>query len=269
MKLTEYLRDKILLIVLHMTCMLLLAGFLYATGYETEYYLLVVIFWLLILTAWFGYGYYNRKCYFEELETALMKMDQRYLLGELMPASHRLEDQLYRDLIRISNKSVIERIRQIEDEQKEYREYIESWVHEIKAPITGIDLMCENDKNDSTRRIRLENQKIENYVDMALYYARSDEVYKDYVIRKTDLQEIAAEVLKKNKLCLIQSRVQAEIDCGDSAYTDRKWITFILNQLVLNSTKYRREEGARIWISTAKYGHGVRLTVYRHQGRRT
>ena len=61
MKLTEYLRDKILLIVLHMTCMLLLAGFLYATGYETEYYLLVVIFWLLILTAWFGYGYYNRK----------------------------------------------------------------------------------------------------------------------------------------------------------------------------------------------------------------
>lgn len=261
MKLTEYLRDKILLIVLHMTCMLLLAGFLYATGYETEYYLLVVIFWLLILAAWFGYGYYNRKCYFEELETALMKMDQRYLLGELMPASHRLEDQLYRDLIRISNKSVIERIRQIEDEQKEYREYIESWVHEIKAPITGIDLMCENDKNNSTRRIRLENQKIENYVDMALYYARSDEVYKDYVIRKTDLQEIAAEVLKKNKLCLIQSRVQAEIDCGDSAYTDRKWITFILNQLVLNSTKYRREEGARIWISTAKYGHGVRLTV--------
>ena len=261
MKLTEYLRDKILLIVLHMTCMLLLAGFLYATGYETEYYLLVVIFWLLILTAWFGYGYYNRKCYFEELETALMKMDQRYLLGELMPASHRLEDQLYRDLIRISNKSVIERIRQIEDEQKEYREYIESWVHEIKAPITGIDLMCENDKNDSTRRIRLENQKIENYVDMALYYARSDEVYKDYVIRKTDLQEIAAEVLKKNKLCLIQSRVQAEIDCGDSAYTDRKWITFILNQLVLNSMKYRRGEGARIWISTAKYGHGVRLTV--------
>lgn len=68
-------------------------------------------------------------------------------------------------------------------------------------------------------------------------------------------------MLKKNKLCLIQSRVQAEIDCGDSAYTDRKWITFILNQLVLNSMKYRREEGARIWISTAKYGHGVRLTV--------
>ena len=261
MKFREYLRDKILILVLHMICMLLLAGFLHATGYETEYYLLILIFWMLILAAWLGYEYYSRARYFRELEMTLEKMDQRYLLGELMPVSHRIEDQLYRELIRISNKSVIERIRRIEDEQKEYREYIESWVHEIKAPITSIDLMCENHKNESTRRICLENQKIENYVDMALYYARSDEVYKDYVIRKTDLQEIAVVVLKRNKRYLIQSRVQAEVDCGDFAYTDQKWITFILNQLVLNSTKYRRAEGARIWIYTEKYGHGVRLTV--------
>lgn len=261
MKMTEYLRDKILLLVLHGGCMLLLAGFLYATGYETGYWLLILIFWCLILTVWLGYGYYSRKCYFQELEKTLEKMDQRYLLGELMPVSHRLEDRLYREMIRISNKSVIERIRQLEDEQKEYREYIESWVHEVKAPITSIDLICENNKDDVTRRIHLENQKIENYVDMALYYARSDAVYKDYVIRKTSLKEIAIVVLKKNKRYLIQSQVHAEADCSYSAYTDEKWIAFILNQLVLNSAKYRRETGARIWIYTEKYGHGVRLIV--------
>lgn len=261
MKMTEYLRDKILLLVLHAGCMLLLVGFLHATGYETGYGMLILLFWVLVLAVWLGYGYYNRKCYFQELETTLEKMDQRYLLGELMPVSHRLEDQLYREMIRISNKSVIERIRQIEDEQKEYREYIESWVHEVKAPITSIDLMCENHKDDVTRRIRLENQKIENYVDMALYYARSDEVYKDYVIRRTDLQESAAVVLKRNKGYLIRSGIHAEVDCGDPAYTDEKWITFILNQLVLNSAKYRRETGARIWIYTEKYGDGVRLIV--------
>ena len=261
MNVAEYMKDKILLLVLHMSCMLLMAGFLHATGYETGYGLLILIFWLMILTVWLGVGYYNRKCYFRELETVLEKMDQRYLLGELMPVSHRLEDRLYKELIRSSNKSVIERIRQIEDEQKEYREYIESWVHEIKAPITSIDLMCENHKEDVTRRIRLENQKIENYVDIALYYARSDEVYKDYVIQKTDLEETAVVVLNRNKRYLIQSQVQAEVDCRDLAYTDQKWITFILNQLVLNSTKYRRETGARIWIRTEKYGHGVRLIV--------
>lgn len=279
MKMGEYLRDKILLLTLHVGCMLLLAGFLRATGYEPQFCILILIFWLLLLVLWLGYEYYNRQRYFHELWETLNKMDQRYLLGELMPVSHRLEDRLYREMIRISNKAVIERLRQIEDDQKEYREYIESWVHEVKAPITSIDLMCENFKSDALknredviRRIRLENQKIENYVDMALYYARSDDVYKDYVIRKTKLGEIAVAVLKRNKGYLIQSRIQAEVDCKDMAYTDEKWIAFILNQLVLNAAKYRREKGARIWIKTLtdgvcpSEGHELRDTVKHSHG---
>lgn len=277
MKMREYLIDKLLLLTLHVGCMLLLAGFLYATGYEPQFCVLILIFWILILMLWLGYEYYSRRRYFHELWETLNKMDQRYLLGELMPVSHRLEDGLYREMIRISNKAVIERIRQIEDEQKEYREYIESWVHEVKAPITSIDLMCENFKSDPlenqgdvVRRIRLENQKIENYVDMALYYARSEDVYKDYVIRRTNLGEIAVVVLKRNKGYLIQSQIQAEVDCKDKAYTDEKWIAFILNQLVLNAAKYCRKKGGKIWIYTsqkhkrdalAKHSHGVRLVV--------
>ena len=277
MKMREYLIDKLLLLTLHVGCMLLLAGFLYATGYEPQFCVLILIFWILILMLWFGYEYYSRRRYFHELWETLNKMDQRYLLGELMPVSHRLEDGLYREMIRISNKAVIERIRQIEDEQKEYREYIESWVHEVKAPITSIDLMCENFKSDPlenqgdvVRRIRLENQKIENYVDMALYYARSEDVYKDYVIRRTNLGEIAVVVLKRNKGYLIQSQIQAEVDCKDMAYTDEKWIAFILNQLVLNAAKYCRKKGGKIWIYTSqkhksdaltKHSHGVRLVV--------
>ena len=266
MKIREYLRDKILILTLHMFCMLLLSGFLHATGYEPQYCFLILIFWVLILVFWIGYGFYSRKYYFHTLWATLEKMDQRYLLGELMPISHRLEDGIYREMIRISNKAVIERIRQIEDEQKEYREYIESWVHEVKAPITSIDLMCVNCTGsvsgncesgsvagDAARRIRLENQKIENYVDMALYYARSEDVYKDYVIRETKLSEIAIVVLKRNKHYLIQNHMQAEVDCKEFAYTDQKWITFILNQLVLNSTKYRREHGALIRIYTEDY----------------
>lgn len=264
MKIEEYLRDKVLLLTLHTGCMLLLAGFLHATGYEAQYCLLIISFWVLTLALWLGCDFYSRKRYFHELWTMLEKMDRRYLLGELMPSSHKLEDSLYKDMIRISNKSVIERIRRIEDEHKEYQEYIESWVHEVKAPITSIDLMCENyrirksgeeggAKEDMARRIRLENQKIENYVDMALYYARSDEVYKDYVIRETELREIAVVVLKRNKHYLIENKVQAKVDCKESAFTDRKWIIFILNQLVQNCTKYRREEGSVIGIYTEEY----------------
>ena len=152
----------------------------------------------------------------------------------------------------------------LEDEQNDYRDYIESWVHEIKAPITSIQLACENHKDEVTRQIGLENQRIENDVDMVLYYARMEKVYKDYMIEETDLGKAASEILIKNKYYLISNGVRGEVECPDLAYTDKKWILFILNQLMLNSVKYKSENPKvhpYIHIYTERYGHGVRLIV--------
>lgn len=261
MSLASYLKDRILLILLQIVCLGFLLFFLRITGYPKSNCILITVVWGLVFLVWLSVHYISRRNYFKKMKEMMEQIDQRYLLGELMPDSVHLEDQIYRELIRKSNKSVIERIRAIEDEKKEYREYIESWVHEIKAPITGIDLMCENHKETLTRRIALENRKIENYVDMALYYARSDEVYQDYMIRETDLGQTAAEILQRNKQYLIQKGIRAEVNCPDVAYTDGKWIGFILNQLLLNSAKYSKEQGAYIRIFTEHTENGVRLTV--------
>lgn len=267
MTIRDFLKDKGLLLLLHLTCMAILAGFLKVTGYSGENIFLILIFWGLILLLWLLVTYLKRNRFFREAEHILEKTDQRYLLGELLPDSPVLEDRLYRELIRKSNKSVIERIRKIEDAQKDYREYIESWVHEVKAPITGIALLGENGRKgikieEETREIFwticLENRKIENYVEMALYYARSDEVYKDYLIQETNLREIVNEVLEQNRLLLIQNGVRAEVKCEDCAFTDKKWILFILNQLILNSVKYRSESPV-FQIYTKKQTGGVTL----------
>lgn len=282
MKLTDFVRDKGMLLLLHLVCMCVAAAFFRLTGYSETNTILFLIVWVLLLAAWLAVNYIQRRRFFREAQRILEKVDQRYLLGELLPDSYRLEDRLYREMIHRSNKSCIERIRQIEEEQKDYKEYIESWVHEIKAPITGIALLCNNRREMASAdpvshnmessetkslipssskavlqekasseiasvpradylTVSLENQKIENYVDMALYYARSEEVYKDYLIRETCLEDVVYEVLDKNHLLLIQNQIQADVSCKDTVYTDRKWIAFILNQMLLNSVKYRSE----------------------------
>lgn len=261
MNVTSFLKDRLMLYLLHLVCMMALGTFLLATGYHRDACLLIWICWILVLVAWTVYEYRKRKQYFSKMEAVLARIDQRFLLGELMPFSDRLEDRLYREMIRRSNGAVIERIHAAEEAREEYREYIESWVHEIKAPITSVALMCENHRSEITRRIRGENSKIENCVDMALYYARSDEVYKDYFIQETDLQAVAAEVVGRNKDYFIQNAVQVEIDCTDLVFTDRKWIAFILNQILQNSLKYRRETDARIRVYTEKEARGVHLVV--------
>lgn len=265
MKLTDYLWDRGMLLLLHLICMCLAATFFRLTGYDAANILLFLTVWALVLAAWFFAAYFKRRKFFREALGILEQVDQRYLLGELLPYSPRLEDRLYREMLRSSNKSCIERVRRVEDGLSDYREYIESWVHEIKAPITGIAFLCANRREktsleaDDYLTVLLENQKIENYVDMVLYYARSEEVYKDYLIRETCLEDVVCEVLEKNHLLLIQNRAQAQVDCNDMAYTDRKWIGFILHQMILNSVKYQKGE-LLLRISTRPEKSGVVLT---------
>lgn len=264
MKLSAFLRDKSLLLLLHLACMALLAGFLHITGYAAANTTLICIVWLLVLGAWFFSTFLRRKYYFQEAFQILEQMDKRCLLGEMLPDSFSLEDRLYREMIRRSNKSVIETVRRLEDAERDYREYLESWVHEIKAPITGISLLCENGNSitsaisETFRSISLENKKIENCVDLVLYYARSEQVYKDFLIQETDLQTVVYEVLERERTLLIQNHIQAEVACHDKVFTDKKWIAFILNQLILNSVKYR---SSALHFRTSPAKNSVILTV--------
>lgn len=266
MKPTAFLADKCPLLLLHFICLSLLSAFLHITGCPAANIALICIFWFMILTAWLFLTFLRRRKYFKEAFHMLENMDKPYLLGEMLPDSFFLEDKLYREMLRRSNRSVIEKIRLLEDTQKEYREYLESFVHEIKAPITAITLSCENGKTmedvskQAFRNIRLENKKIENYVDMVLYHARSEQVYKDYLIKETALQEIVYEALEKERLLLIKNHVRAEVSCLETVCTDKKWCVFMLSQLILNSIKYGGETPI-LRLSASRGKNSITLTV--------
>ena len=86
-------------------------------------------------------------------------------------------------------------------------------------------------------------QKIENYTEQALFYARSNTVEKDYYIRKSNLEDIVNESIKKNKKILIGEDITINIhDLDFEVNTDSKWVVFILNQIIQNSVKYRKKE---------------------------
>ena len=60
------------------------------------------------------------------------------------------------------------------------REFIEQWIHEMKVPITGIQLLCENNKSGVIRKILTQTEMISQSVERVLFYARLGSVEKDY-----------------------------------------------------------------------------------------
>lgn len=104
-------------------------------------------------------------------------------------------------------------------------------------------MIIENNKNQITKSIDEELNKIENYVEQALYYARSNTVEKDYYIKTVNLKDIVNESIKKNKNILIHEKISINVHGLDlEVNTDNKWIVFILNQIIGNSIKYKKQD---------------------------
>ncbi len=104
-------------------------------------------------------------------------------------------------------------------------------------------MVIENNKNEATKSIDEELNKVEDYIEQAIFYARSNTVEKDYYIKEINLKDIVNESIKKNKSTLIQNKILINIhDLDKTVHTDSKWIQFILNQIIQNSVKYKKQD---------------------------
>lgn len=185
--------------------------------------------------------YFIKRNYYTNLKDTLDELNEKYLITEIIKAPSFIEGKILKQTLEEVDKSMNENVNKYKYLQEDYKEYIELWIHEIKMPISASKMIIENNKNTVTKSINEELDKVENYIEQALFYARSNTVEKDYYIRKSSLKDIVNESIKKNKNILIGEKVSVDIhDLDLEINTDSKWVVFILNQIIQNSVKYRK-----------------------------
>lgn len=207
------------------------------------YIFLMPIFTLFICTM---IEYKRKSIYYEMILNNMQELEQKYLISEMIHKPTFAEAQVLKDILTEAGKSMLENVNQYKYLQQDYKEYIELWIHEIKTPIAASKLVIENHKNEATQSIAEELEKIENYTEQALYYARSSTVEKDYCIKKTILKDIVNATVLKNKNLCISEKINLKLEnLEKEVYTDSKWTIFILNQILQNSIKYMKKENEK------------------------
>lgn len=243
MKFKEFIKEKMLTIILLLIGVATIEIFLivYPFGNFIKIYIPVTIFILYFISI--SIEYVTKRNFYCNFLKILNELDEKYLITEIVKSPNFIEGKMLKSSLEQINKSMIENVNKYKYLQEDYKEYIELWIHEIKIPITTSKMVIENNKNTVTKSIDEELDKVENYIEQALFYARSNTVEKDYYIRKNKLKEIVNESIKKNKNILIQEKAKINIhDLDEEVNTDSKWIVFILNQIIQNSCKYRKKE---------------------------
>lgn len=132
-------------------------------------------------------------------------------------------------------------------ELEDYREYIESWVHEVKTPLSLAVLVLNNHAEELSPyvRARLEyaHHQLGEDVERILYYARLQTDHPDVTFRPFPLHDCVTEVAGEYKAIMEERNIHFSEELERvSVVSDRKIVTFLLNQLFSNAVKYGERE---------------------------
>lgn len=248
----------IVFIALVMTATMLLNGIPF---YEIGYGMLLCAF-VAAAAVLAGYG---RHCEsFRQLE----QMQENIVAapGDMKAPEYMYERQ-YQACIGAVAKEKDRLQKELLNRQQDLLTYYSMWVHQVKTPIAALKLLIDEEINacldtdavdengicvTNARRKQNELFRIEQYVDMALQYTRLGAPTNDFVFERVVLDEVVKPSIHKYARQFIHRKLRLTYVPQDTtAVTDKKWLGFVIDQLLSNAVKYTREGGVTIEVFTA------------------
>ncbi|QCR34198.1 sensor histidine kinase [Lysinibacillus sp. SGAir0095] len=133
-----------------------------------------------------------------------------------------------------------------------------AWVHEMKAPLTAMKLMIEQ-VEDLKLRSRLENEWMRTHLllDQQLHHTRLASIEKDNRLEKVALKSVVFKEIREFQSWCMDKGIGFQIDVlVQETISDKKWLSFIVRQILSNAIKYSRENSEiNIYTEIDDAGH--------------
>ena len=263
MKYIDYLKDNIISIIIYVGTCLLIFLMLNAFKLDVSVNVLTMIILLLCGTSITLFNFYRKNKFYKSYLNGLNKLSKKYLILETIPEPSSYEERIMVDSLYEINKSMIENINEYQRNINEFKEFVEIWIHEVKIPISSMVLKCHNNKEKYDKSLLSIIRRLDNNIDEILYYVRSENTEKDFSISETDLKDVIHNVSIKNKDDLLENDIKFEANVKKVIVnTDKKWLEFIINQIINNSIKYKKDKNSVLRISSREEDDKTVLEIY-------
>ena len=245
--LIQYLKDKYKVMIVF--CGLIICNFFMYFLYDVRmepilYTTFLLVLFVLPFALWNLHRTYQKCGRLKNIEQAKVPVTP-----DLPTADTLMEENYQRVIKEILQAWQNERVTQRKI-NAERDDYYTLWTHQIKTPVYSMDLMLQT--GDTTpSKWKTELLQISRYVDMALKYLQLDNQYSDLCLEQVELLPLAQEAIRKHSVILIAKRINIDLhDLNSTILTDRKWLLFILEQLVSNAAKYTEQGSIAIYQPT-------------------
>ncbi len=129
--------------------------------------------------------------------------------------------------------------------ERERLEYFTLWVHQIKTPISALDLMAQSDDPVDRELLRQEVFKISRYADAALSFQRLQSLHDDLALTDVPLYPLCCSVIRELRPIFLYRKIAMRMEPFEgAALSDAKWLGMALGQVLTNALKYTPPGGS-------------------------
>ncbi|MFD0695180.1 sensor histidine kinase [Paenibacillus sp. GCM10027628] len=230
-----------------------LDGFHHLSVILYAFFLSVCIF-LVYLT----YRYFRHRRFYERLSNPAASLNDTIPTLEHAPLPAAMNQLLVSQYNHYQHQ-----LKTWERKQQNHLNFMNQWVHQMKTPLSVIELITQDDEDQRLQSISEETDRLRKGLEMVLYMARLETFEQDFRVEPVSLREIVNEVIRDNKRLFIRNYVYPEIqvEADLTVQTDAKWLTFILQQLLFNAIKYSAGNRDKIIVTASSEGRTVWLEV--------
>lgn len=234
-----YYRRRIIAVILTVAAVFSLFMLIYGVPISALAYSLAICAAVTFFSAVLDFIRFRAK--FKRLK--LLETEILLTTDNLPDCGSEVEEQ-YQELIRVLFTAKAELQTRADKRYENAAEYFTLWVHQIKTPISAMDLLLQNESTEEAAELAGNLQRIEQYAEMALLFVQLDNEDEDFVFREHSLDAIVKKAARRFSAQFIRKRLNLICEPIEvTVLTDERWLTFVIGQIISNSLKYTRSGG--------------------------
>lgn len=225
----------------------------------------IILLSLILLMVFLTFSYIRERQNYQAMKETVTHISQP--INSLQDTSFLFEQ--FNRIIKKQYTYYIKEITQVNDEKHRYYTFINQWVHQMKTPLSVISLLLQNENQKQSSHepfihsIEEETEKLQKGLELVLHSSRLDLFQEDFKVERMSLIEVVRACIQEHKSSFIRHKVFPSMKMNNdyTVESDRKWLAFIINQLISNSIKYTSGFGKQVVFTVEGKGTSVTLRI--------